>query len=338
VGHRFLYDKLKADNSAVKWAGCVEMRAGTYELSDAVPNASIPDSLFVPYFAPDEPDNLSTGSTSAPITTSNNKTSSSHTGYTYYNNYLKDRINPSYPKPGPAQLHMTKYSNNTNIIWQTGAPDTNGSTSPYENGPNRGCPKPIVPLTNADGKAAIKTAIDGMIAYWHGGTYIPAGLMWGWHVLTSNEPYTQGIAPTHEDYSDTVKAVVLLTDGDNQVEPSDETHNASNYTSYSYVNTVIGTERRLASTGSASETTLDTKLGTLCTSVKENSTPADLTDDIRVYTITFGSLSAAVQTMMENCATLDDGDRLHYHAPTSAQLDAIFTEIGEDLRDIHLSM
>jgi Flp pilus assembly protein TadG len=338
VGHRFLFDKLKADNTAVKWAGCVEMRAGTYELSDAAPNASIPDSLYVPYFAPDEPDNSSTGSTSAPISNLNNKTSSSHAGYSYINDYLKDRINPSYPKPGPAQLHMTKYSNNTNIIWQTGAPDTNGSTSPYENGPNRGCPKPIVPLTNADGKAAIKTAIDGMIAYWHGGTYIPAGLVWGWHVLTSGEPYTQGIAPTHDDYSDTVKAVVLLTDGDNQVEPSDETHNASNYTSYSYVNTVVGTERRLATTGSASEGTLDTKLASLCTSVKQNGTSADTSDDIRLYTITFGPLSAAVQTMMETCATLDEGERLHYHAPTSGQLDAIFTEIGEDLREIHLSM
>jgi hypothetical protein len=35
---------------------------------------------------------------------------------------------------------------------------------------------------------------------------------------------------------------------------------------------------------------------------------------------------------------LEDGEHLHYHAPTSSQLDEIFTEIGEDLRDIHLSM
>jgi Flp pilus assembly protein TadG len=338
VGHRFLFDKLKADNSAVKWAGCVEMRAGTYELADTAPNSAIPDSLYVPYFAPDEPDNSSTGSSSSPDTRNNNKTSSGHSGYSYSNDYLKDRIAPAYPRPGPAQMHMTKYSNNTNIQWQSGAPDTDGSTSPYENGPNRGCPKPIVPLTNADGKAAIKTAIDGMIAYWNAGTYIPAGMVWGWHVLTSGEPYTQAIDDGDEEFEDTVKAMVLLTDGDNQVEPSDETHNNSNYTAYSYVNTVVGTERRLASTGSASEGTLDTKLGTLCTSVKQNGTPADDSDDIRVYTITFGSLSAAVQTMMENCATLDDGDRLHYHAPTSADLEDIFTEIGEDLSNLHLSM
>lgn len=338
VGHRFLFDRLYANDNNVKWAGCVEMRAGTtYELTDAAPDSAIPDSLYVPYFAPDEPDNSSTGSSSSPDTRNNNKTSSGHSGYSYGNDYLRDKISPSYSKPGPAQKYTTKYYSSP--TWHSGRKDTDASTSPYEYGPNRGCPKPIKPLTNADGKAAIKTAIDGMIAYWHAGTYIPAGLLWGWHVLSPGEPYTQGLGPTHEDYADTVKAMVLLTDGDNQILPGDDNHNNSYYTSYSYVNTVIGTERRLSSTASASEGDLDTKLGTLCTSVKQNSTPTDTSDDIRVYTITFGStLSAAVQTMMENCSTLDDGERLHYHAPTSADLDDIFTEIGEDLREIHLSM
>jgi Flp pilus assembly protein TadG len=316
VGHRWLFDKLKADKSTVKWAGCVEMRAGTYELSDAAPTSSIKDSLYVPYFAPDEPD----------------------TNSIYTNNYLVDTVTGT---AAVRQKSVNKYKNNSSIQWQSGMPDVDATSSPYESGPNKGCPKPIVPLTNADGKATVKTAIDGMIAYWHAGTYIPAGLVWGWHVLTSGEPYTQGIAPSHEDYEDTVKAIVLLTDGDNQIEPGDDAdnHNKSNYTAYSYVKTVDGSGAdRLSTTASASEGDLDTKLGTLCTSVKQNNTPADTTDDIRLYTITFGSLSAAVQTMMQNCATLDEGERLHYHAPTSAQLDAIFTEIGEDLREIHLSM
>jgi len=132
-----------------------------------------------------------------------------------------------------------------------------------------------------------------------------------------------------------VKAIVLLTDGDNQIEPGDETHNNSNYTSYSYVNTVIGTERRLSSTATASEGNLDTKLGTLCTNVKQNGTPLDATDDIRLYTITFGSLSDAVQTMMENCSTLDDGERLHYHAfvHVSFRPAAITSTLGACNRD-----
>jgi hypothetical protein len=35
---------------------------------------------------------------------------------------------------------------------------------------------------------------------------------------------------------------------------------------------------------------------------------------------------------------LDSGKRLHYHAPASADLEDIFTEIGEDLSNLHLSM
>jgi Flp pilus assembly protein TadG len=159
VGHRWLFDKLKADKSTVKWAGCVEMRAGTYELSDAAPNSSIPNSLYVPYFAPDEPD----------------------TDSVYTNDYLADVVTGS---ASVRQKSVTKYKNNSNIQWNSGMPDVDATNSPYESGPNKGCPKPIVPLTNADGKATIEAAIDGMIAYWHAGTFIPAGLVWGWHVLT----------------------------------------------------------------------------------------------------------------------------------------------------------
>ena len=59
---------------------------------------------------------------------------------------------------------------------------------------------------------------------------------------------------------------------------------------------------------------------------------------IRLYTITFGTLSSATQTMMQNCATLDEGERLYYHAPNSSDLEDIFVRIGEDLTRVHLSM
>jgi Flp pilus assembly protein TadG len=308
VGHRFLFNKLTADDSRVKWAGCVEMRAGTYELSDAAPNTSISDSLFVPFFAPDEPDDANDG------------------GDTYVNDYLEDRVSGS---PATVQKDMTKYSNNSNIRWHSGRMDVDATSSPYEYGPNRGCPKPIVALTNANGKATIKTAIDGMLGFWASGTYIPAGLVWGWHVLSPGVPYTEGIAPGAEHYEDTVKAIVLLTDGDNEV-PDLGNHNKSGYSAYSYVATTAGGANRLGSSAAAAATALDTKTATLCTSVKNAG--------IRLYTITFGSLSADVQNMMDSCATLDDGVRLHYHAPGSSDLADIFAKIGEDLSNVYLSM
>jgi Flp pilus assembly protein TadG len=306
VGHKWLFNKLNADDSRLRWAGCVEMRAGAYELSDAAPDPTIPDSRFVPFFAPDEPDS----------------------GGTYYNNYLEDRTTSG--SASAWQKHVLKYSSNTEIRWRTGM-DWDGSTSPYTLGPNRGCPKPILALTNADGKATVQTAITNMIAYWATGTYIPVGLMWGWHVLSPGVPYTEGLAPDHEDYDETVKAIVLLTDGDNQVQPGGVNHNVSNYNAYNYVGlTWTGQPNRLATTASAAEDALDTKTASLCTSVKAAG--------IRLYTITFGTLSSATQTMMQNCATLDEGERLYYHAPNSSDLEDIFVRIGEDLTRVHLSM
>ena len=308
VGHKWLFDRLTADNSNVKWAGCVEMRAGTYELSASEPDPAVADSLYVPYFAPDEPDDANDG------------------GNTYLNNYLEDRVSEG---AASAQKDLKKYNSTSETRWRLG-PDYDASTSPYESGPNRGCPKPIVPLTNADGKASIKSAIDGMIGYWASGTYIPAGLLWGWNVLTPELPYTEGLSPEDEYYEQTVKAIVLLTDGDNEV-PALGNHNGSGYSAYSYVTTTDASGAyRLGSTPSAAATALDTKTGTLCTSVKAAG--------IRLYTITFGPLSEDTQTMMSNCATEDEGERLNYHAPTSEDLDEIFVKIGEDLSRVHLSM
>ena len=203
VGHKWLFNKLTANDSSVKWAGCVEMRAGAYELSDATPDTTIPDSLYVPFFWPDEPDD---GSGSGSY---NNNGSGSYT-----NNYLSDKSNyrtSGNEDPAKAQKGLTKY---TSITWQSGKKDT---SPPYESGPNTGCPQAISPLRNAASKAAIKTSIDAMIAYPATGTFIPTGLIWGWHVVSPGIPYTEGLKPGDEYYENTVKAIVLFTDGDNSV-------------------------------------------------------------------------------------------------------------------------
>ena len=38
------------------WKGCVEARPGAYNISDTPPDPDEPDTLFVPYFAPDDPE------------------------------------------------------------------------------------------------------------------------------------------------------------------------------------------------------------------------------------------------------------------------------------------
>jgi hypothetical protein len=45
----------------IGWAGCVESRPAPYDVQDTAPTAATPESLFVPYFSPDEPDYLPSG-------------------------------------------------------------------------------------------------------------------------------------------------------------------------------------------------------------------------------------------------------------------------------------
>jgi hypothetical protein len=146
----------------------------------------------------------------------------------------------------------------------------------------------------------------------------------------------------------TVKALVLLSDGENS--PSlDVTgsgnHNLSTYSAFGYPaaagDNVVGSTHyyyRLQNAGtnsapsnSTAMSILNSKTATLCTNVKNAG--------IRLYTITFGVTDTTANTLMTNCASTDnDGNPLFYNAQDSGQLSQIFDHIGDDLSKIHLSM
>ena len=316
IGPSWLYGKL-----GISWAGCVQMRAEPYDLLDTTPDASVPNTLFVPMFWPDEPDSSAA-----------------------WNNYLDDDTPDTWSWQNK-QKDLDKYdkSSPSNIDWHWGKKDT---TYPYSYGPNRGCPRPLTALT-AD-EETILDAIDDMQAQGATGTFVPVGLAWGWHVLSPTEPFTEGIGPDDEDYEKTVKAIVLLTDGENSpsiaitssTNKNDGTYSAFNYPATA-VNLVVGSDhvyRRLQAlnlNSDPSESTamgnLDDKTLALCSNAKDAG--------IRLYTITFGDLSSSTESLMEDCASTDsDGNPLYFSAPTSEELDDIFHAIGEDLSEIHLAM
>lgn len=61
--------------NGLDWGGCVEARKSPYDTDDTVPTSSSPDTLFTPYFAPDEPDS--------------NTVNGSYVG-PFYNDYISD--------------------------------------------------------------------------------------------------------------------------------------------------------------------------------------------------------------------------------------------------------
>jgi Flp pilus assembly protein TadG len=229
--HLDLFKKLD-----VKWKGCVEARPMPHNLDDTPPDPTNPDTLFVPYFAPDNPGRA---------------VKSPNSGTVWNNSYLDDQVGKS---DSGKQKEIVRYlaeSTNSHI-------DEKG---PRTTGPNYACPTPIEPLT--DDFAALKDAIGKMI-YWEGsGTNVSEGLAWGMRVLSPGEPYTQGAPFKSAGVS---KIVVVFTDGENTVfGASSELFNTSDYGSYGFLDSGrMGTTSRNSALGKVNEWTQ-----TMCTRLKE---------------------------------------------------------------------
>jgi Flp pilus assembly protein TadG len=296
------------------WGGCVRERGGAYELTDDAP--SNPETRFAPYFAPDEPSEKA----------SNNNRE-------YDNSYLKDGSSPavcngstwggggwgSGSGSGTAndtacQKDTTKY---TNPQWEV--------NSSSDRGPEHNCPpKAITSLNNT--KSTITTAIDGLVA--KGNTVIPAGLLWGWRVVSPTEPFSEGGSYTDDKI---VKAIVLLTDGENNVSGGDNYHNKSTYNAFGYAaiypsgSTAVANHLGSAS-GSNAESTLNSKLTTVCNAVKAK--------NILVYTIGFQINDTTTQNLLKNCATKTD---MYFNSPNNSQLAGIFQDIAQGLGELRIA-
>ncbi len=284
------------------WGGCVRARIShsgeDLDLTDDPPTST--DTRWVPYFAPDEPDSGSYPNTYilyGCVDSKNNHCSTS--------DRIRDQRDYSH--------YIGKSSNHAGL------------------GPNFNCvPQPIQPLTNV--KSTITTAIQGMQA--EGSTVIPAGLGWGWRVISPTEPYTEGAPYTDQRVA---KAIILLTDGRNQVEyESSQNHNKSFYSAYGYA-----AEGHLGKTdGSQSRRTLDDKTTALCNAIKANKD--DITDDqdIYIYTITFQVDDASARTLMHNCATPPadcPGEKCSFNSPSGSDLQDAFESIALGLNKLRVA-
>jgi Flp pilus assembly protein TadG len=266
------------------WSGCVRERGGSYELTDDPPSSGTPATLWVPYFAPDEPDSASGN---------------------YNNTYLSDG----------------SYSSAKCVTGSSDADKRQCNTAKYKSfsgsssGPDYNCPPAkITAMTNT--ASTITTAIDALVA--NGNTAIPAGLLWGWRVLSPTAPFTEGAAYDDQKW---VKALVLLTDGENDVSQGGNGIDKSSYNAFGYAkNGHLGN-----TSGSNANATLDTKTLAVCSAIKAKG--------IQLYTIGF-QVSSASQTLLTSCATKPD---MFYNSPTNDQLASIFQDIAQGLNELRIA-
>ncbi len=195
-----------------------------------------------------------------------------------------------------------------NNDWIDGSSYDIDDTPPSYRGPNKYCPLEVTPLTN--NRTTLEDEIDDM---WSAGyTHINFGAVWGWRLISPEEPFTQGASYSDDEWN---KAVIILTDGAN-------TTSNSVYTAYEYRSDgVLGST---SSSGTSDE--LDDRTEDVCTNMKNAG--------VIVYTITFQVSDSDTQTLFENCASSTDK---YFNSPDSATLTSAFRTIGAELKNLHLS-
>ena len=214
------------------WGGCVMTRPAPYDVTDDAPTTSTPATMFIPWFAPDEPDtNLGWGYNQ------------------YENDYILDTGGTcSGSTSGKSDLwreqRICKYKN---------------ATPAYGMGPNFLCDsQAITPLTNT--LSTLTTAASTLTA--NGDTNIMEGLMWGWRVLSPGAPFTQGKSYTAPNNR---KVIILMTDGYNNYGGASNMDD-SYYFTYGFArNGVLGTA---TSNGTTLNSELDAKTLQACTNAK----------------------------------------------------------------------
>lgn len=325
-----VYNKL-----GIAWTGCVEFRPWPHNTQDTVAviqnavgdeevvTANSPvdlrERLFVPVFAPDEPDNKyakrnSNGSTSHPNDT-----------YTYDNNYVYDwklenntqlwsnvhdfngynktaaNYSFSYGTGNTAEIQSNQ-NKRQDTMWRYQKHQwTSGNVSNYtgsSKGPNYGCT--AIPMTQlTTDKNAAKAAVDAMIA--NGMTNIQAGVSWGWKTLSPGEPFTAGRDPEDETNR---KYMIVLTDGNNTYSGS-STPNQSAYGAWGYYKHVRVNEGLTASDLAGTPyvgqnlNTMEKKMNAHTVQTCNNSK----NDGVTVFTIAFDVADgSSVKQMLQACS------------------------------------
>lgn len=324
----------------VNWGGCVESRPPPYDVQETAPSSSTPGTMFVPFFAPDEPDAgyyqygsyklYHYGSVTEGANDSWAKSSKiDGTTFRLYseNNYLPDNKNDGYNDANTGG-YWSYYSSNTTPNHQnslskyTQAP-ASGTSSVWGNpiGPNAGCTVQALQRLTTD-TSSVKNQINSMTA--GGDTEIPLGLIWGWHLLSPNTPFADGSAYGAQNV---VKVIVLVTDGANTYSSSGNI-NASHYTAYGYA-----AQNRISSGGaSGTQSALNDRLTALCNNMKSRN--ADGTWKINIYTVPLEVTDANTKSMLQGCVT----DPANYLDTTSSsQLAATFANIAGSIQALRVA-
>ena len=294
-----IFNKLMGVNSNWAWAGCFETQPYPQNVNDTAPSTATPDSLYVPYLAPDEVDGKQA----------------------YQNDYIDDT--PSRGCSGPTPT--TDQGLLTRACKYKHPSVTN--TSSY--GPNGMCvSQPL--LRMASTQSTLTSKINGLSA--NGDTNLHEGFMWGWRTISPNAPFSDGRPYDTSPAATNQKVIVLMTDGFNNWSAAANTWGLSNYEAPGYFTLANGRmppgNQNITSLAQ-SRAALDELTLEACTNAKAKG--------IDIYTVGFTVSSDPIDSqgkaLLQNCAT----DSAHAYIATDAtSLADAFKQIGAGIGKLRI--
>jgi Flp pilus assembly protein TadG len=305
-----IFNKLKAVHSSWAWAGCFETQPYPQNVNDVIPSATTPDSLYVPYLAPDEVDPKKTCTGSYCSTTQ-----------AYQNDYIDDT-----PSTGCSGTAPTTDQGLLQRACKYKSPSVT-NTSSY--GPNGMClSQPLLRMTST--QSTLTTKVNGLSA--NGDTNLHEGFMWGWRSISPNAPFADGKAYDTSPTSSNQKVIVLMTDGYNNWSAVANTFGASMYEAPGYFTQANGRlppGNQNITTQSQSRAALDALTLEACTNAKAQG--------IVVYTVGFSISSDPIdqqgQNLLASCAT----DASHaFIANDANSLVNAFNQIGAGMGKLRI--
>lgn len=311
VGRFTLFQRL-----GTTWGGCVESRPQPFDIRDTAPVSSNQARMFVPYFAPDEPDR------------DDYPNHTTWRNWQYEGNNYRDDGRPGSSSSSPFNNPSSNsVATNRSNEWfaRLRNVDKYVTTSGLNTGwgPNKGCDlQPITRLT--DDYDALRTAVNNMIA--SGNTNVPLGAMWGWHTLSPNAPFGDGRPYGSERLQ---KIIIIMTDGENVMSdtnsPSDGAYNGMGYIWQNRLGITSGNAdtRRQRMDNRFDHPTAGTE--DLCGNMKDAG--------IEVYTVAV-QVDTAAQTLLRRCASSND----HYFPVNNANgIGAAFDRIAGAIENLRIS-
>ncbi len=314
------------ENLGQKWPGCVETRPGAAGTSDLKADPSKEETLFVPAFGIDEPDEPE-----------------------YANNYIVADVKAKDKSNSGKRKKFAKYGvatditgkplfggllsdvNNilVNLLGNSGPGNNNGKKLPKiaidsgpskqfgnPKGPGLGCEmQALTPLTN--NYAALKQKVGELKA--NGYTNILEGVAWGMRVLSPELPFNEA-KPAG---SQVEKIMVVLTDGSNTF--GNQTNElGSSYSSFGYL---LDGNLGISSGGTSATTALmNAKTLEACQNAKAAG--------VELYTIRLEEPNVATGTMLKECASSPEN---YIDVPSRQQLDDAFKKIKEKIVRVRIA-